>query len=190
MGFIGDAVFLAFIVSFINIPIAELTPNISTLIMMVSEESTKEMLHILKDSLVSAMDSVRTSVHDLHDESIELYSEINKLIEQFAFCSVEFDYNIEEINDKNIKYCFIMVVKEAFSNMIKHSNANHVKIIMNEHPAIYQLIVQDNGKSVNVREGDGIGLKGIEERVNNLHGNVNITSMHGFKIFISVPKYK
>lgn len=40
---------------------------------------------------------------------------------------------------KEIKYCFIGVVKEALANVMKHSNATHVVIIMRAHPALYQL---------------------------------------------------
>ena len=30
-------------------------------------------------------------------------------------------------------------------NIVRHSDASKVKIVMREHPALYQLIVEDNG---------------------------------------------
>ena len=35
---------------------------------------------------------------------------------------------------RNVKYCFIAIVKEGMSNIIKHSNADKVDIIFREHP--------------------------------------------------------
>ena len=46
---------------------------------------------------------------------------------------------------REIKYGFIAIVKEALHNIVRHSDASKVKIVMREHPALYQLIVEDNG---------------------------------------------
>ena len=39
----------------------------------------------------------------------------------------------------------IGVIKEALSNTAKHSNGDSIKIIIREHPALYQLSIADNG---------------------------------------------
>ena len=46
---------------------------------------------------------------------------------------------------KEIKYSFIAITKEALNNVMRHSNANEVKILAREHPGLYQLIIEDNG---------------------------------------------
>ncbi|MEA4807128.1 sensor histidine kinase [Acetobacterium wieringae] len=158
-------------------------------LLAISEEAkTREGLIQIKETLSEAMDSIRNSVHDLHDESLDLQLELQKLIKNFEFCPVKFDYDVESPLDKEVKYCFIAVVKEAFSNTIRHSQANEVELVVREHPGLIQLVVQDNGSGSGNLNGDGIGLKNIGDRVAALNGNVHITTERGFRIFISVPK--
>lgn len=66
----------------------------------------------------------------------------------------------------------------------------HSKIIMREHPAIYQLCIEDNGKGCADYDKNttGIGLKNMQERVNILNGNLQINGEKGFRIFVVIPK--
>lgn len=152
------------------------------------DESTKESLTLIKGTLSEAMDSIRASVHNLHEESINLQNEIQKLVDNFKYCSIKFDYDVESNLGKNIKYCFIAVIKEALSNIIKHSNATKVSLVIREHPSLYQLIVQDNGTNCSCDSENGIGINNITDRVTTIGGNVNISTDKGFRIFISIPK--
>ena len=162
--------------------------QIGALIVINKDENTKENLNLLKDTLSEAMDSIRSNVHNLHEESIDLQTEIHKLIDRFKYCSIKFDYDVKSNFEKNIKYCFISVTKEALSNIIKHSNATEALVKIYEHPALYQLVIQDNGSNCNYNSENGIGVKNIEDRVSSIGGNINISTDKGFKIFISIPK--
>lgn len=143
----------------------------------------------LLETLNDAMNSIRESVHDLYDDSIDLYLNINNVINKFSNYKVSFDYDMSNHVSKNIKYCFIMIVKEAFSNVAKHSNADSITIIVREHPVFYQLLIKDNGTKTNAKVSDeGIGLENMKARVINLNGNITINNNAGFKIFISIPK--
>ncbi|NLZ49129.1 MAG: sensor histidine kinase [Clostridiales bacterium] len=162
--------------------------QIGALLATNKDELTRKSLIEIKNTLSEAMNSIRASVHNLHEKSIDLYSEIQKLVDNFTFCSIKFNYDLESQPEKNIKYCFIAVIKEALSNIIKHSNATEVSILLREHPALFQLVVQDNGSNASYKMDNGIGLKNIMDRVATINGNININTYHGFKIFISVPK--
>jgi signal transduction histidine kinase len=162
--------------------------QIGALLTISKDEETKKNLKLIKDTLSEAMDSIRSSVHDLHDEAIDLQTEIQTLINNFKFCPVELNYDIESNLEKNLKYCFIAITKEALSNIINHSNATKVSVIMREHPALYQLVIHDNGTLSSYKSENGIGLKNIAERVAAINGNVNISTDKGFRIFISIPK--
>ncbi|HHV58939.1 MAG TPA: two-component sensor histidine kinase [Clostridiaceae bacterium] len=152
------------------------------------DKKIKENLKALKDTLDQAMNSIRKSVHQLYDESIDLDTKVREIIGQFTFCDVSYDYSISTNPGRKLKYTFITVVKEALANIIKHSNATHVEIIFREHPAIYQLIIRDNGTVDKFSTDEGMGLKNMTDRVYSLNGNINITAKNGFEIFISVPK--
>lgn len=151
------------------------------------DEDMKERLGTLKDTLAAGMDSVRSSIHDLHDESVDLYTETKTLAGNFHFCDIAVDYDIESNPERKIKYALLSVIKEALSNVMKHSDATSVKITLREHPALYQLIIKDNGSKKEM-SGEGIGLKNIEQRINGLKGIVNIGYDNGFTVFISIPK--
>lgn len=162
--------------------------QIGALLAISKDDDRKESLWLIKDTLSEAMDSIRISVHDLHDEAMDLQAEIQKLINNFKFCPIEFNYDIEVNLEKNLKYCFIAITKEALSNIINHSNATKASIILREHPALYQLVIHDNGSHCNTKSENGIGLKNITDRVTATGGNVNISTDKGFRIFISIPK--
>jgi len=162
--------------------------QIGALLAVNKDTETKESLRSIKDTLSEAMDSIRRSVHDLHDESINLEIEIQSLISNFNFCPVEFYYDVESNPDKNLEYCFIAIVKEALSNIAKHSNAAKASVKIIEHPALYQLVIEDNGNQNDCKSNNGMGLKNISDRVAAFDGNVNISTDKGFRIFISIPK--
>lgn len=169
----------------------------------------------LNQTLNEAMTNVRQSVHDLHDKSVNLKEVMESLTEEFSFCPVQLTYDMGYDIPKEIKYSFIAITKEALNNVMRHSNANEVKILAREHPGLYQLIIEDNGtsdkwiqsdgdgeeyteqesagKTGNVRktentESSGIGIENMKKRVRMLGGTMQIQKENGFRIFIAVSK--
>jgi signal transduction histidine kinase len=90
---------------------------------------------------------------------------------------------------------FYRVVQEALTNVTRHSRARHVKIELQKKRSKIQCVVQDDGvgfdtESVLSRNGKkGLGLIGIQERLNVLKGTFRVDSQlgRGSKLFISVP---
>ena len=154
-----------------------------------SDEQLKEPLESVRQTLDGAMSAIRKSVHDLHDESVDLEASIRKTIEPLRNGREVFlDFDATNALEPNVKYCFAAVVKEAVSNIIKHSNSTQVRVIVREHPKIATLMIEDNGTGASL-ESSGIGLESIRERVDALGGIVNISAeKSGFKIFVSIVK--
>lgn len=182
------------------------------------EEPIHTQLSEVSGTLNQAMNSIRESVHDLHDEAVDLKQIVRQaLAELNEKCHVSLDYSLSETIPKQVQYCFAATVKEAVSNILKHSDCTEVHVMLREHPAMYQLIVEDNGsnrrKEKNAPDGiaevdrtrtgsaapdagrgagsddsRGIGLENMRERVESLHGHIRIDRENGFRIFISVPK--
>jgi signal transduction histidine kinase len=89
----------------------------------------------------------------------------------------------------DIKNCFLIVIKEALTNTAKHSDATSIRITLQEHPSLYQLLIKDNGNAkTSGKNSYGMGLSNIEERVLTLGGKCTFESQKGFRIFISIPK--
>ncbi len=162
--------------------------QLGALMAISKDESTKGHLLELKKTLNTGMDNIRQSVHDLYDTSIDLDAKLTEIIEGFTFCDIEYDSMINHSPEQIQCYAFIAIVKEALSNIIKHSNATKVRLVLREHPSMFQLIIHDNGSVYHYHPDQGIGLKNMEERIENLKGHLQIQTTNGFKIFISVPK--
>lgn len=152
------------------------------------DENLTECLSELKNTLDQAMTSIRTSVHDLHDDSIDLEESVKSLVSEFTFCPMTLDYDMGKDVERKVKLCFLAILKEAMANIIRHSNATRVEVVLREHPAIYQLLISDNGTCSKNVSSDGIGLSNMKERVNGLDGKITITKEHGYRIFVMIPK--
>lgn len=174
--------------------------QIGALLTITQEEMTKERLGMLKSSISDGMDSIRNSIHNMYEESIDLYTAIDSLIKDFNYCDISFEYDMNNSPDTKLKYAFIAIVKEGLNNIMKHSNASKVMINLREHPAMYQLIISDNGEMEESKRHkltklfenhiyhEGIGIQNINDRVKGFQGNISISLERGFKIFITIPK--
>lgn len=151
------------------------------------EEPLAEALLGLQDTLNESMTNVRNSVHNLHNESFDLRKAVFDLAKKNTKFITEFDYDMSDSVPRNVKYCIISIITEAFQNADKYSNGDRIEIILREHPGLYQLIFSDNGSDAVIKE-TGIGLHNMQSRVDELGGSVGFSVEGGFKIFISIPK--
>jgi len=142
----------------------------------------------LKKTLSLGMDNIRDSIHNLYDYAIDLDAQLTEVINHFAFCKVVYNNTIIEPPSQKQSYAFISIIKEALSNIIKHTQATEVTISLREHPSIYQLIIHDNGKITDYNPDNGIGLKNMAQRVELLNGHIQISTENGFEVFVSLPK--
>lgn len=160
------------------------------------------LLGNLEESLNGAMNSIRSSVHDLHDDAVDLEDAIKGLVKDFTFCPVNLTYDMSRQIPREVKYSLISITKEGLSNVMRHSNADSVDILLREHPALYQLCIEDNGTPENEipdiqtvsdsnkakNTSGGMGLSNIRDRAKALGGTVQITQENGFRIFVTIPK--
>lgn len=158
-----------------------------------TDDKLKEPISDLKSTLDTAMDSMRKSVHDLYDESVDLRQALAKLKPTDSAFAFSLEYDCEDDVSRDVKYAFIAIAKEAVNNAVKHSNGDEIRIIVREHPAFYQLEIMDNGTSADERSlsgetGDGIGIKNIKERVAAIGGTMRIKADDGFMIFVTLMK--
>ncbi|MGN0394374.1 MAG: sensor histidine kinase, partial [Coprococcus sp.] len=152
-----------------------------------NDEKLIEPITNLQSTLNSAMTSIRTSVHDLHDDSIDLKSSIEALANDVSRLKVIVDYDMTENIPRDIKYSFITITKEAINNAEKYSNGDTITVLLREHPGFYQLMISDNGTDIDIKD-TGIGLTGMRDRVAALNGTIKITTTDGFNILVSVMK--
>lgn len=72
------------------------------------------------------------------------------------------------------------IIQELCTNVIKHSQATEINIYLTQHsPDLLNIIIEDNGKGFDykkVTNSDGIGLKTIEKKVEQMGGSFTVDS--------------
>jgi signal transduction histidine kinase len=88
------------------------------------------------------------------------------------------------------KISLYRIVQEALTNCARHSEAKSILIKLASEEDRYIIRIEDDGKGfLPSHEGRGIGLIGIEERVAEMGGILEVNSAPGAgtKIFVSIP---
>jgi signal transduction histidine kinase len=84
------------------------------------------------------------------------------------------------------KTCIYRIVQEALNNVCRHAHAEMAKVVTRQEEDRIVLTIQDNGKGFDVRKEKGLGLLGMEERVTQLGGELQVLSEEGRGTLISV----
>lgn len=174
--------------------------QIGALLAIAKEDTEKMYLEQIKDTLTEGMDSIRNSIHNIHEDSMNLESKIRELAKNYTFCQVNINYKINSDFTMKQKYTILFIVKEAMTNTMKHSDATVINMVFAEMPGFYKIIIEDNGTGKNgemelnsdvIRESKkNMGLVGMYERVMELNGIINIELKEGCRIYITLPKNK
>ncbi len=158
------------------------------------DEKLEPQLRMLADTLDESMAKMRASVHDLHDDSIDLKKNFDDIIGELKTYTVNTDLDLDEAIPTNVKLSLIGILKEAVTNILKHSNGDSVSIIMQKNYSFCTLSITDNGIiSDDIREKlttenyEGIGLSNIKNRAASLGGDAYFYTDNGFTVFARLP---
>lgn len=158
------------------------------------DETIAPQLKMLSDTLDESMEKMRSSVHDLHDDSIDLEKNINEILNELKGFTVNTELDLDEAFPTNVKLSIIGILKEAVTNIIKHSNGNSVSVILHRNYSFCTLSITDNGTlTTEQKEGissesfDGIGLTNIKNRAISLGGEAYFYLNDGFTVFARLP---
>ena len=165
------------------------------------DENVGRQLESVSETLDLAMTGIRKSVHELHDDSIDLSIGINDITSAIGDkFEVTVKTSIDSPADNNIKNAVLGIIKEAVTNISKYSSGDKVLVEVTENNTFWRVKVFDNGSNP-VREKDltddslsdgcGIGLKNIGARATSLGGRASaISDENGFTILATLPKGK
>ena len=92
---------------------------------------------------------------------------------------VTVDGTVDDLPETH-RTCIYRVVQEALTNCAKHAKAKNVLVSVHGRDKSVEALIQDDGVGFNAasRVG-GLGLLGIEERVQELEGTLGIISQLG-----------
>ena len=97
--------------------------------------------------------------------------------------------NVDDSLPDAIRTCVYRVVQEALQNVSRHSGASHAKIEVRQSDGTLSLTIEDDGSGFDPQRTRGMGLLGMEERVRQLGGRLEIRSapVKGTAIRVSLP---
>ncbi len=157
-------------------------------------EKLEPQLKMLADTLDESMAKMRASVHDLHDDSIDLKKNFDDIIGELKTYTVNTDLDLDEAIPTNVKLSLIGILKEAVTNILKHSNGDSVSIIMQKNYSFCTLSITDNGtisdaikEKLTTENYEVIGLSNIKNRATSLGGDAYFYTDNGFTVFARLP---
>lgn len=141
------------------------------------------------ENLGSAISEVRRISRDLRPavlDDLGLGPAIKSLRDDFEKrTSIETDFSTVVFRnrlDKNAKTALYRIAQEALTNIERHASATHASIDLRGHKNGATLRISDNGCGIDQNSknrGSGIGLRNMQERVEQLDGTLRILSPKG-----------
>ena len=151
----------------------------------------RQYLKTCRNLAKELLQDVRGVVRTIRDESsLSLRSSLERMGRQFPDLELKIEFDdITEISNPLLLECLIRCSQEAITNALKHGNATKIIISANLTEKNFNLAIQDNGKSTEMRDA-GNGITGMQERLKGFDGSLNISnqSSAGWTVMFSVPK--
>ena len=143
--------------------------------------------------------TVRNLSHQLSSESFEKVSFKDQIINLISdFFEIDFKIKVQEIDTVNwkdvnnsIKRILFLVIRESIQNSKTHAEASAVILNFKQTKKALTLTIFDNGKGFNTASKKaGIGLKNMQERIEDVNGTFSIESAldKGTSIYIEISK--
>jgi PAS domain S-box-containing protein len=146
--------------------------------------NSKKLRDRMKNTLAlidQTVNRIRTLSHNLRPPVLDILGinmGIKDLCSEFSNqTGIEVEYvglELKNLRDE-ISISLYRFVQEALTNAAKHARARKVKVVMEYHDEMIKLSAEDDGQGISINtEGSGMGMVGIQERFNNLGGQLKI----------------
>lgn len=152
-------------------------------------ETAKSEIADIHHTARTALKEVREMVSDM--KSIKLKDEMIHVRQMLKAAQIAF--KIEGNPDIShipllVENVLSLCIKEAVTNVVKHSQATTCHILIKESPSELEIQIQDNGIGLPVKNAhQGHGLSGMRERLEFINGSLEITASSGMTMKIRVP---
>ena len=144
-------------------------------------------------------ENVRNLSHQISSESFNEVSFKDQIINLISeYFEISFRIKVEEIDtiewktiNNSIKRTLFLTIREIIQNAKKHAEASVLILSFKETKKSIVLIISDNGKGFEVSaKKNGIGLKNLKERIEEISGVFTVESEieKGTKITIEISK--
>jgi signal transduction histidine kinase len=163
-----------------------------------SNDDVRAAVADLRELVVATLQDVRRLAVQLRPTVLDdfgLAAALERLTETFAESSgieVELEARLGTKRlAPEVETTLYRIVQEALTNVVKHAEAHRISILLARREGSVLAVIEDDGKGLpaNGLTGDGVGLLGIQERVELHDGRLTIESTPeaGTTLRIEVP---
>ncbi|MFS0560858.1 sensor histidine kinase [Terribacillus sp. 179-K 1B1 HS] len=163
--------------------------DISKKLLHHNRDRAEQELHDIQLLARSLLQDMREIVSDLRHVSLQEEMESARYRLQEAGIDVELERQMPLMKDSSKETLLAYIVKEAVTNVIRHSNATLCKIRVSQSGSELLLEVVDNGSFDGREWQEGNGMDGIRKRVRLMKGRVHFEKRQnsGLHLAIHVP---
>jgi signal transduction histidine kinase len=157
--------------------------------------NSQEIFHQIRNLASRGLNDTRETLHlirqiqEPYHQSIETIYQLKELFEEVTGITVHVEWgNMKFDYGPAINKVLTRIIQEAFTNSIRHGKASRILIQFWEFLRQFTMTVTDNGIGAsNIVKG--IGLAGMEERLESVGGNLEVSSPPegGFRLKITIP---
>jgi signal transduction histidine kinase len=150
-----------------------------------AKESVEKSKAITKELL----GDVRAVVSQLReDEPVDLAKALNALRESIATPALHIELEHVAVSDPAVAQVALRAVQEIVTNAVRHSGARNLWLRLSSSDHTLEVDARDDGAGTD-RVEFGNGLRGIRERVEQVRGQIEVSSMRGrgFSVHITLP---
>ncbi|QUI22943.1 sensor histidine kinase [Vallitalea pronyensis] len=156
-------------------------------ILHTNKPKAEGMLYGCVTKLQTSLETIRDTVHNMYHVKRVTMDTLKRIIDQYTYCTIDATYggNFLHIPENHFKV-LSFVLKEALTNVSKHSGASHVQVHMTNTGKLLRMQIKDNGKGYQGTAG-GVGLRIMRERIEQLDGYFSIDGENGTRIVCVIP---
>jgi two-component system sensor histidine kinase DesK len=138
------------------------------------------------DAARGALAQVRAAVYDMTATSVESEVVLARQALEAAGIRLEVARDIPPLDPQAGKVLGL-VIREATTNIVRHSGADNARIRVGREAGGVALLVTDDGVGAAAEIREGAGLGGIRKRVEALGGETSIEGAPGMRIRVWLP---
>ncbi|MGP4059490.1 sensor histidine kinase [Halobacillus sp. H74] len=167
-----------------------LKSDLANKLITVKPEKAMQEVDDIRTTARTALKEVREMVSNMRGTKLE--DELVRVQQIIEAAEMTFEYE----GDPHLKNTPLLVenvlsmcLKEAATNIVKHSGATKCRVVINPLPTEILIIVEDDGKGIpaSVEPFQGHGLQGMRERLEFVNGTLEIESKNGTILRLHVP---
>lgn len=176
---LGQKLSLIGLKSDLSSKLVDLHPNKARQEMKDINQTARNALKELRE-IVSSMKSMK-----LKDELVHVQQLLKAAGIEFKLEGNHHSLSIPLLVENVISMC----LKEAVTNVVKHSRAKTCWVIINQTKEYIELIIKDDGIGIESQDLlKGNGLRGMRERLEFINGSMTVDSDEGTVVAVQVPR--